>query len=370
MAHEDRIATERGGEGSTKTAGRRLRRWAVAGVVLAVTAAVVVLALRPQGSSPMSTPTGLSSPSPARAPTLGSVRGAPQVPDTGVLVGAWVKPQQGGKDARLPSTISAYQELAGRRLDIVHVYRTWNEPFPGPAESFAVQQGSTPMISWTGTNTSDIIAGRYDDLIRQRADALRDLNSPVFLRWFWEMDRPDAQGKVGSPADYVAAWRHLRSIFTAEHASNVSWVWCPTSISFARGYGPRYYPGDDAVDWTCSDGYSGGSQSGTRTRSFRQVFQAFYDWASQHPKPIMIGEFGVQKGAGDQGQWLRDAAVTLREDFPQVKAVVYFDSARTGAGGGTLSWSLRDSQTGMSELRSLLKQPYFNTRRLTGLQPN
>jgi hypothetical protein len=332
------------------------------GALVLLSAGGALFASRTKSHSPAPVPS--ASPSAVGSP----VAGAPPVPSNGVLVGAWVKPPSGNQEAQVPSAVSAFEQLADRRLDIVHNYRTWTDPFPGPAEEFAVQQGSIPMISWGGTKSSEILSGVDDALIKQRADALRDLHAPVFLRWFWEMDRPDSQTRAGSPAQYIAAWNHLRSIFLAEHATNVSWVWCPTSNSFNRGTGPRYYPGDDAVDWICADGYSGGSQSGTRARSFQQVFQTFYDWASRHPKPIMIGEFGVQKGAGDQAQWLRAAADTLKGDFPRIRAIVYFDAERKGAAGGSgLSWSLRDSAPAMAELRSLLKEPYFNTRRLAGV---
>lgn len=338
------------------------------GLAVALAAVAVFLAIRPDGAP---TPAAGVSTAPTAATTTTTPppsRGTPPtVPAKGALVGAWVKPPGGGKDVAVPTATTAYQRQAGRRLDIVHMYRTWEESFPGPVERFAVEQGSIPMISWDGTKTSDILAGTYDDLIRERAAAIRALNAPVFLRWFWEMDRPDAQAEVGSPAAYSRAWRHIRRIFDQAQVRNVSWVWCPTSYSFGRGYGPRYYPGDDAVDWTCADGYSGGTQSGKRVRSFEEVFRAFYDWAAKRPKPIMIGEFGVQKGAGDQGQWLRDAGTTLQNTYPRIKALVYFDSVRQGGTGGELSWSLRDSATGMQALRGLLKEPYFNTRRLAAV---
>ena len=57
-------------------------------------------------------------------------------------------------------------------------------------------------------------------------------------------------------AAYVAAWDHIRAIFTAVGATNVSWVWCPTGIGFEDGRAKPYYPGDNEVDWVCADVYS------------------------------------------------------------------------------------------------------------------
>ena len=59
----------------------------------------------------------------------------------------------------------------------------------------------------------------------------------------------------------------------------------------------------------------------------------FLQWAAQHPKPIIIGEFGVAKAWGSAGRaaWLRDAERTFKAN-PQIKAVAYFESDPEGNG--------------------------------------
>ncbi|MCP6769210.1 hypothetical protein NL529_30625, partial [Klebsiella pneumoniae] len=81
------------------------------------------------------------------------------------------------------------------------------------------------MISWNGENTDSIARGDYDGMISARAQAVAMLNTPVFIRWFWEMDGNKKAGFISSPASYVRAWRHIHDVFIAAGATNVAWVW-------------------------------------------------------------------------------------------------------------------------------------------------
>ena len=84
------------------------------------------------------------------------------------------------------------------------------------------------MVSWNGRTPHDP-EWASDAMIHQRAAALRDLHAPVFLRFYWEMDGSKKAAWSKSPADYIAAWRHVHAIFAAEGATNVAWVWCPNA---------------------------------------------------------------------------------------------------------------------------------------------
>ncbi len=44
------------------------------------------------------------------------------------------------------------------------------------------------MVTWGATNTDAILNGSQDAYITAQAKRLRDLNSPVFLRYFHEPD--------------------------------------------------------------------------------------------------------------------------------------------------------------------------------------
>ena len=186
------------------------------------------------------------------------------------------------------------------------------------------------MISWNGRGAlaADIAAGRYDPMIAERAANIAALNRPVLIRWFWEMDGKKKSQWAQSPADYAAAFRHIRREFENEGAHNVQWVWCPNASAFTDGRAQEFYPGPEHVDWICADGYNWApGRVGDSWESFTDIFSGFYDWASQQGKPLMIGEFGVQeRDPGEKAAWVRDAAQAIKTTFPGIRAVVYFDA--------------------------------------------
>jgi hypothetical protein len=298
-----------------------------------------------------------------RTPDLQAIpasRHGPTIPAHGAYLGAWVR-QGAFTQPNQVAALDTLQGELGRRLDIVHTYLTWQGSFPTESDEVALNQGSTLLLSWTGIASTAITSGTYDSVIRQRAREIKATHKPIFLEWRWEMDRPNLRGVVGTPAQYIAAWRHVRAIFAQQHVRNVAWVWCPTARGFhSGGNAAAYYPGDNEVDWVCTDAYPAfGPYS-----SFDDSAQPFLTWASHHRKPVMIGEFGVPRRFSPQqrAQWLRGAAQTVRAD-PQVKALVYFDANEFGA---TLANGMfLDSGTApMQAFRQIADSPYFNPHSL------
>jgi hypothetical protein len=289
-------------------------------------------------------------PQPTGSVTPASVA-PPTAPTQGIWLGAWAQPQDWSTAGRLAAVTTLEQEL-GRPLDLVHTYHAFGEPFPTEAEATWLSAGRRLLISWAGADTAAIAAGRYDDQIRAQADQLRDLNEPVLLRWRWEMNRPNLTGEVHDPQTYVAAWRRIHTIFDQEGATNVGWVWCPIARDFTGSEGAAYYPGDDQVDWLCADVYAG-----PENRSFADVAQSFRSWASTSNKPIMIGELGAQYAdpAARKSWWIN--AVRTLQGWPQVKAMVLFNSR--GTADQPFDLSLADDPQLLATIRHLVAQPPF-----------
>lgn len=304
---------------------------------------------------------------------------APTPPAEGAYFGAWVDPVRhyppDGSASASPSptpspadddqvtVVRDYERSLGRRLDIAAVYRSWSQEFPRRADADLAAEDRYLLLTWKGADTREIVAGRYDERIRTRARALKELGKPVFLRWHPRMDATSQQEKVHSAADYIAAWRHLREIFRQEGVDNVAWVWCPTSAGFNGGTAHTYYPGDDQVDWIAADIYPGGAYE---YRDFSEAAAGFMDWARHRPKPVMISEFGVPRSYGERrAEWLRKAATYLQH--PQIKAVVYFDSDKGGrddSGQPRYEFSLGGDAAALSALREVATAPFFNPRNL------
>lgn len=315
-------------------------------VVGAVTA--ILIAVNPGGGG---TPRHPVSHAPITEPPL-----APQVPDHGAYFGAWVRPQTYTETAQT-TAIDGLEAQLGRRLDIVHTYLTWQGVFPTASDLTSIRAGSMLLLSWAGTDSSAVISGAADSVIRQRALAIKAIGKPIFLEWRWEMDRPNLSSTVGSPAEFIAAWKHVRAIFAQEKVDNVAWVWCPTAKGFEPGgNAAAYYPGDSQVNWICADAYPGAGPY----RSFSEVVQPFLSWASLHRKPVMIGEYGVPQSypPSQRGQWLRAAAQTVQDD-PQIKALVYFDSSPVSA-LPAFSFALDDGSAALQAFRQIADSSYFN----------
>ncbi len=321
---------------------------AAVAVIVVLAVVVVILVSRNGNSGGQPAPEQPASPGPAAASAI-------PAPAQGAYFGDWVKPPRYTQEDYL-GAVNRLQQQIGRRLDIIHIYLQQDATFPTSSDLAFVHQGSMLLVSWALNDTRGIVAGRYDASIRQRAQELKALRGPVFLEWRWEMNRPNLRYVIGSPADFIAAWKHIRHIFSQQHVSNVSWVWCPTARNFASENTPAYYPGDSEVDWICADVYPGAGPP----RSFADAAQPFLNWAAQHPKPIMIGEYGVPQtyGAEARAQWLRAAEQTVRSDR-QIKALVYFDSNTQGISENK-DFTLDAGP--LAAFRGIADNQYFNPR--------
>jgi Glycosyl hydrolase family 26/FlgD Ig-like domain len=287
------------------------------------------------------------------------------VPRSGALFGAWVDPNgewTGNTDAEAEVTL--FEKQIGRRLDIDQHYYAWTDRFPSGLEQWDLANGRTPMITWKGTTLGGILSGRDDDMIRARARAVHALGKPVFLRWGWEMNGSWSEwggaangGGGAGPKRYVAAWRHIHDLFRQAGATNVAWVWSPNHSDVPEeswNHWTHYYPGDSYVDWVGIDGFNWGtSQPWSSWRSLAAIIGPIYrDYAGG--KPIMVAETGSARHGGSKSQWFNDARRALEQQFPHVRAFVYFH-----APGSPADWRITTSATSGSAFKALAKDPYF-----------
>ncbi|MDQ1565742.1 MAG: hypothetical protein QOF96_622, partial [Actinomycetota bacterium] len=332
--------------------GSFVRRTLTALVVLvAGVAAVHVSGSGADPQPPLPLPAVPSLPVPAL-----SADGAPApAGPPGALFGAYVQGGGSGADAQMAAVESREHDL-GRRLAIDHHFYPWDKEFPTVREQADLQAGRVPLISWNGTLNLGIDLGLQDDLIKTRAAAIKALPGKVMIRWMWEMDGRRKANDSGHPALYVAAWRHIHDVFATEGATNVQWVWCPNATAFNEGgNAPSFYPGDEYVDWICSDGYNWApGRSNDQWRSFASIYTSFYDWGLAHHKPLMVGEFGAQeRNPGDKAQWLAEAREALKTKFPGIKAVLYFDANKD------YDWRVTSSPETLAAFRDMGNDPWF-----------
>ena len=183
----------------------------------------------------------------------------PLSPPFGALVRGSVNPDRNDGVNGGQAEILAREAALGRTYDIMDRFYPFTDAIPTSLESWDVSMGTIPMITWGApSDTIELASGVHDAWLTQQADRLAAFGSPIFLRFFHEMDGGYRQTYMHSAQDFIAAWRHVHDLFVQEGATNVVWIWCPTSWSFVTGspWPPNYYPGDAYVDWIASDGYS------------------------------------------------------------------------------------------------------------------
>jgi len=329
-------------------------RWAV------VAAAAVVALVAATGAVTDAATTATAATAAAGGPVPHAATSAsvtkPAVPQHSAYLGAFVAPHinedQAQADVRLElAQLGNFDGAVGRSLGLVHVYQPWSTPVRSSTLAALAATGATPFIDWTCTSDASIINGSQDALITSYADSLKAYGRPVLLRWFWEMNLvnlPRTSGCLGSlgSTGYIDAWQHIWTIFQNEGAANVAFVWCPSI--FGGTTSSAYYPGDSYVDWIGWDGYD-------RTHSASATiaqFLPFYTYWVTHGKPMVLGETGATT---DQASYLDALATALPASFPQVHAVLYYDSKSTS------DWTLVDApgDLGADQFATLAQTPYF-----------
>jgi len=260
----------------------------------------------------------VTAPAASSAPTTSA-------PASGVMWGAYANAKSGQS---IFDAVTSLEGKVGREIAIANKYH----PFTDRSykfEQWQIDRGQLPMISWRGTDTTPdgnraakIAAGQYDDVIKAAADGLKALSGPVLVRFNWEMDQsPGDREYIGTPTEFIQAWRHIHDIFAARGANNVEWVWAPRAGSFKKDFGQQFYPGDAYVDWI-----GGSAVPVNNYASFDELFRTFYDWGVTKNKPLLIWT-GMQEKPGDpswKATWFDQARTTIVNTMPRLRAFVYY----------------------------------------------
>jgi beta-mannanase len=279
------------------------------------------------------------------------------------------------------SSVTAYEQAAGKQMTIVHWYALWGGwkgAFSRADLDLVDRRGSVPMITWepwAGASNdpawslrSAILSGHNDAYIESWARGMAAYGKPVLLRFAHEMHNqptyPWAVGNLGNTTEeYLAAWRHVRAIFDRQGAANVAWVWNPNTMgdTSAAIYTPIYralYPGDAYVDWVGLDLYNTGPALNWGAPYWRPLSavlsQPYAALTAVANKPLVLGEVGSSETGGDKAQWISDGmGPSLVAQFPRVKAVVWFDMNKEE------SWSVNSSSRAQSAFIAALRQSQF-----------
>jgi mannan endo-1,4-beta-mannosidase len=157
--------------------------------------------------------------------------------------------------------VKAFTATTGVRPGVVVYYSGWLERFQARFAAVAAKHDAVPLvqINPTGISLAAIASGHYDDYLRSYASEVKAFGGRVILSFGHEMNGHWYSWgyRHTSPAVFVAAWRHIVTVFRVVGARNVTWLWT-VNVMHPRGGIPspaRWWPGSSYVNWVGIDGY-------------------------------------------------------------------------------------------------------------------
>jgi Glycosyl hydrolase family 26 len=296
-------------------------------VALAIAMASVVFAItRLAGSSSSHPPVAHASLPPSKASYLGVYEpGAP--PDT--------------------APIAAFAQAAGRPPNIVGYYSGWAEPFASGFAEKARRMGVIPFVQIDPmfASVSAIATGAYDGYLRSYADSVRDFDHAVVIGFGHEMNAPWYPWgyKHVAPKTFIAAWRHIVTVFRHQGAENVTWLWTINQDRSNTRPVAAWWPGSSYVTWVGIDGYYF-RPSDTFTTVFGRTIDQVRAFTS---KPILLSETAVGPKAG---QFLK--ITNLFDGMQQygTLGLVWFDKTQNN-GIFHQNWRIEGSTTAEAAFR-------------------
>jgi mannan endo-1,4-beta-mannosidase len=224
-----------------------------------------------------------------------------------------------------PQALKKLTAASGVSPQAEQFYATFGVKFLPGREDVAEKAGVFPVLQWNPGHISltAIAHGRYDGYLRRYALAVRSWGCPLVMSFGHEMNgRWYPWGWHHQPAKaFVAAWRHVVTVFRSEHATNVTWMWTPnrfvTGASRMTNPAP-WWPGSAYVNWVGLDAYYS-SASETFGELLDQTLTAVRKLTGD---PVVLAETGVWPGRQQAAQIgaLFNGAVAA-----ELSGVIYFD---------------------------------------------
>ncbi|WP_405590305.1 glycoside hydrolase family 26 protein [Streptomyces sp. NBC_01190] len=249
--------------------------------------------------------------------------------------------------------VTAYTAMVGKQPNLLEYYAEWGAGFDASGVRRAWQQGSLTLMSWEPFHITlaNIAAGKGDTYLKQYATAVRTLNLPVVVDFADEFNGNwDIWGtKHVTPAQYVAAWRHIHDVFVDVGAGNVIWAWSPNIVNPVPGVDLKpYYPGDGYVDWVGMVGYF--------TLGSDNAFASVFGPTMKEVRTFTRKPFIIIETASEPGQRRRAdvrnlfAGVAARDD---VLGFIWFNYRKKA------DWRLQVSPLALAEFKKLAADDRF-----------
>lgn len=272
-----------------------------------------------------------------------------------------------------PARLDALGRKLRTDMAVASYYWGYGDIFPAATELAHSRSGSRDvLLSWDmgQTRFAEWSGGDHDAYLDQIVDAALAYPYDVYVRPWPEMNgdwqafqpTPDgAKANGGTPAEFVAAWRHVVDHLRSAGVDNVRWVFNPTVDTYAETtHVADIWPGVDYVDVIGLDGFNWGKDAAWgEWRSFTDVFAKQYRrLTALHPTaPMWICEIGSKEprladGAPrdrtqSKARWIKDMMRARR--FPRIDTVIWFNEAKER------DWRIESSRGSLRAMRRALR---------------
>lgn len=281
-------------------------------------------------------------------------KAAPAVPKP-VVAGKTSTPMVGVFEPGVPLSYAPVEKFAkavGTQPHIALWYGGWGDPFRTAFAAEAARHGAIPFVQINpGTTTmAQVATGDGDSYLKLYANQVRSYGKPVIIGFAAEPNGTWDQWGRGhtAPVQWVAAWRHVVTLFRAQGAQNVIWLWTVNSANVAEGADlDNWWPGAAYVTWVGIDGYYYRPSD-----TFQSVFGTTASQVRQFTnKPILISEVAVGPTAGP-GK-ISTLFVGVMAD--KMLGLVWFDQTQN-AGVYHQDWRLEDTPTALTAFRTAVEK--------------
>jgi mannan endo-1,4-beta-mannosidase len=301
--------------------------------------------------------------------------GATMDGDVGILEGTGERGDAPYND----ETWNLFETHAGRAngvTTISHSNWTWDSYGAGATKKIIERSpGQIPCITLTSPGTiTEINEGKKDAAIEAWAEKAKAFEYPIWARPFWEFNGTwwENWGRQYGATAFIEAWKRIVDKVKAKGATNVSWMWCINHIEESAWDPEPWYPGDEYVDWTSIDAYSGTqAKKNVGWNAPFRLFKYSYDRLREiaPSKPIFIAETAASETGGTKSTWIEELLGGLEGNFPQIKGITWFNDYIEHE-GERITWPIESSEAAKAAYKAEAADTYFVTKNVTELTKN
>jgi len=168
----------------------------------------------------------------------------------------------------------------------------------------------------------EILEGKYDELINQVAEEIKDYEGEVLFRLNNEMNGDwcsySAWFTQTDTEIYREVWKYFYEIFESKEVDNALWVWNPNWGDFPEfrwNHYINYFPGEEYVDIVGLTGYNTGTYyQHEYWREFEEIYNPMIEeYNNYFNYEFIITEFGSNSIGGDKAQWIKEMMKKMKD---------------------------------------------------------